>query len=102
MLLILRRMRLTVGTIAVRTEGHLLRTIAVDVNVLPFALPDNLNFIVDLNAYGGVNSGSRRDSLPEMNAAIGTTIAASSHDARGTRRKTKPTFAVEYPKAVFP
>ena len=29
----------------------------MDVTVLPFALPDNLNFIVDLNAYGGVNSG---------------------------------------------
>ena len=29
----------------------------VDVDVLAFALPDNLNFIIDLNAYGGVNSG---------------------------------------------
>ena len=45
------------GSIAVRAEGRLLRTVAVDVDVLPFALPDNLNFIVDLNAYGGVNSG---------------------------------------------
>jgi hypothetical protein len=45
------------GSIAVRAGGRLLRNIAVDVDVLPFALPDHLNFIVDLNAYGGVNSG---------------------------------------------
>src|SRR5260370_26861390 len=45
------------GSIAVRVGGRLLRNIAMDVEVLPFALPDNLNFIVDLNAYGGVNSG---------------------------------------------
>jgi hypothetical protein len=45
------------GSIAVRVGGRLLRSIAVDVEVAPFALPDNLNFIVDLNAYGGVNSG---------------------------------------------
>jgi hypothetical protein len=52
------------GTIEVRA-GTLLHTIPVDVDVLPFALPDNLNFIVDLNAYGGVNSG--------YNIARGTT-----------------------------
>ena len=40
-----------------RAGGRLLRQIAVDVQVLPLALPDKLNFIVDLNAYGGVNSG---------------------------------------------
>src|SRR5262249_6191021 len=34
-----------------------IRNIAVDVTVLPVTLPDNLNFIVDLNAYGGVNGG---------------------------------------------
>ena len=45
------------GDIAVRAGGRLLRNIAVDIDVLPFALPDNLNVIVDLNAYGGVNSG---------------------------------------------
>jgi len=45
------------GSLAVSAGGRLLRNIAVDVDVLPFALPDNLNFIVDLNAYGGVNSG---------------------------------------------
>jgi hypothetical protein len=44
------------GSIEVRAGG-LLRTIPVHVDVLPFALPDNLNFIVDLNAYGGVNPG---------------------------------------------
>jgi hypothetical protein len=45
------------GSIAVRAGGRLLRNIVVDVDVLPFALPDQLNFIVDLNAYSGVNSG---------------------------------------------
>lgn len=45
------------GSIAVRASGKLLRSIPVEVRVLPFSLPDNLNFIVDLNAYGGVNSG---------------------------------------------
>ena len=45
------------GSIGVRAGGRLLRQIAVDVQVLPLALPDKLNFIVDLNAYGGVNSG---------------------------------------------
>lgn len=45
------------GNISVSAGGRLLRNIAVDVDVLPFALPDKLNFIVDLNAYGGVNSG---------------------------------------------
>ncbi|HXB71665.1 MAG TPA: hypothetical protein VNY05_25740, partial [Candidatus Acidoferrales bacterium] len=45
------------GSIAVRAGGRLLRNLAVDVDVLPLALPDQLNFIVDLNAYGGVNSG---------------------------------------------
>ncbi|HUS05737.1 MAG TPA: hypothetical protein VMZ52_05560 [Bryobacteraceae bacterium] len=45
------------GTIAVRAAGRLLREIPVEVEVLPFSLPDNLNFIVDLNAYGGVNGG---------------------------------------------
>jgi hypothetical protein len=45
------------GSIAVRAGGRLLRRIGVDVQVLPMTLPDNLNFIVDLNAYGGVNPG---------------------------------------------
>ncbi len=45
------------GSIGVRASGRLLRTIPVQVKVLPFALPDNLNFIVDLNAYSGVNGG---------------------------------------------
>jgi len=45
------------GSLAVSAGGRVLRNIGVDVEVLPFALPDNLNFIVDLNAYGGVNSG---------------------------------------------
>ncbi len=45
------------GSIAVRAGGRLLREIPVQVSVRPFTLPDQLNFIVDLNAYGGVNSG---------------------------------------------
>jgi hypothetical protein len=44
------------GSIEVRADGGL-HTIPVYIDVLPFALPDNLNFIVDLNAYGGVNPG---------------------------------------------
>ena len=44
------------GSIEVRADG-VLHTIPVHVEVLPFALPDKLNFIVDLNAYGGVNPG---------------------------------------------
>jgi hypothetical protein len=45
------------GSIEVRAGGQLLRTIAVNVDVLPFALPDELNFIVDLNAYSSVAGG---------------------------------------------
>src|SRR5262249_55013 len=45
------------GAIAVRAGGRLIREGAVEVDVLPFTLPDQLNFIVDLNAYAGVNSG---------------------------------------------
>ena len=45
------------GSIAVRAGGQLIRNVPVDVDVLPFGLPDNLNFLVDLNAYGGVNGG---------------------------------------------
>ena len=39
---------------ALRAMG---RDIAVNVEVLPFALPDDLSFVVDLNGYSGVNSG---------------------------------------------
>ncbi len=45
------------GSVAVHAGGRLLREIGVAVEVLPLALPDQLNFIVDLNAYGGVNPG---------------------------------------------
>ena len=45
------------GRIGVRAGGRLLRQVPVDVQVLPLTLPDKLNFLVDLNAYGGVNSG---------------------------------------------
>jgi hypothetical protein len=45
------------GSIAVRAGGRLVREIGVDVEVLPFMLPNRLSFTVDLNAYGGVNGG---------------------------------------------
>jgi hypothetical protein len=45
------------GTIAVRAGGEMLRSIGIEVEVLPLALPDELNFVVDLNAYSGVSSG---------------------------------------------
>jgi hypothetical protein len=45
------------GRIGVRAGGRLLRQVPVDIQVLPLTLPDKLNFLVDLNAYGGVNSG---------------------------------------------
>ena len=37
--------------------GALRREIAIEVEVHPFALPDKLSFVVDLNCYGGVNAG---------------------------------------------
>jgi hypothetical protein len=39
------------------TSGSTRREIALDVDVLPFTLPDKLSFIVDLNCYSGVPSG---------------------------------------------
>ena len=54
------------------------------------------------HAAKGYAPSPRRDSLPEMNAAIGTTIAMSSHEARGTTRKTKPIFALGCPKETSP
>ena len=44
------------GTLAVRADG-LEQTVQLEIQVLPLRLPDKLNFIVDLNAYGGVNNG---------------------------------------------
>jgi hypothetical protein len=59
------------GSVAVRAGGRLLRKIAVDVDVLPFSLPDNLNFIVDLNAYGGVSGGyDIRRGTPEYRTLL--------------------------------
>src|ERR1700674_1922418 len=37
---------------------------------------------------------ARRDSLPDISAAIGTTIAISSHDAGGTTTNTRAVFAL--------
>lgn len=45
------------GSIAVHADGKLLHRIAVEIDVLPFALPDELSFLIDLNAYSGVNAG---------------------------------------------
>src|SRR5262245_20488440 len=54
------------GAINVRADPALDREIAVNVEVLPFALPDDLSFVVDLNGYGGVNSGyDTRRGTPE-------------------------------------
>jgi hypothetical protein len=59
------------GSIGVRAGGRLVRTIGVDVEVLPFTLPDNLNFIVDLNAYSGVNDGyNMRRGSPEYRTLL--------------------------------
>ena len=56
------------GRVSVRAAG-LTREIAIEVEVLPFALPDKLNFIVDLNCYSGVNSGyNMRRGTPEYRA----------------------------------
>lgn len=45
------------GALTVHAGGQLLRRIGVEVEVLPLTLPDELSFVVDLNAYSGVNSG---------------------------------------------
>ncbi len=45
------------GRLAVRAGEQLNREITIEIEVLPLTLPDTLNFVVDLNAYGGVNSG---------------------------------------------
>jgi hypothetical protein len=59
------------GSIAVRAGGQLLRKIGVQVEVLPLTLPDELNFLVDLNAYGGVNGGyDIRRGTPEYHKLL--------------------------------
>jgi len=45
------------GQMVVTAANGLRRQITVEVEVLPFALPDKLDFLVDLNCYGGVNAG---------------------------------------------
>ncbi len=50
----------------------------------------------------GLGALPQRDCLRDMSAAIGTTIAVSSHDARGTRRNTGAGLALERPKATAP
>jgi hypothetical protein len=47
------------------------REIRIEVQVLPLTLPDKLNFHVDLNAYGGVNSGyDVRRGTPEYRRLV--------------------------------
>lgn len=44
------------GRLLVKAGGER-REIAVQVEVMPLTLPDKLNFVVDLNCYGGVQNG---------------------------------------------
>jgi len=44
------------GEISVETTGKTF-PVRIELEVLPIELPDELNFLVDLNCYGGVNSG---------------------------------------------
>src|SRR3979490_1292914 len=53
-------------------------------------------------ATPGQAPSPRRESLPDITAAIVTTIAISSHDAAGTTRNTNPVFALRGPKARAP
>ena len=45
------------GTVLVQTQGQPDKEVTVKVTVVDVTLPDSLNFVVDLNCYGGVNSG---------------------------------------------
>ncbi|MCX6621478.1 MAG: DUF4091 domain-containing protein, partial [Acidobacteria bacterium] len=45
------------GQLLVTSADGLRQEIRVEVDVLPVVLPDKLNFLVDLNCYGGVNAG---------------------------------------------
>jgi hypothetical protein len=45
------------GALQVRAANGFSKTVSVELEVLPLRLPDDLNFVVDLNAYGGVNAG---------------------------------------------
>jgi hypothetical protein len=44
------------GELSVKAGGKS-RSIRIELEVLPIRLPDELNFVVDLNCYSGVNSG---------------------------------------------
>ena len=59
------------GKLLVRAGEQLNREVTVEVEVLPFSLPDKLNFVVDLNCYGGVNSGyDMRRGTPEYRKLV--------------------------------
>ncbi len=59
------------GRLLVRAGADLSREIAIEVEVLPLALPDTLSFVVDLNAYGGVSSGyGLRTGTPEYRRLV--------------------------------
>lgn len=57
---------------------------------------------VRIRGTPGQAPSPRRESLPDITAAIVTTIAISSHDAAGTTRNTNPVFALRGPKARAP
>lgn len=59
------------GRLRVTAAPDLVQDVIVQVEVLPFTLPDQLNFTVDLNAYGGVGSGYNvRTGTPEYRALV--------------------------------
>jgi hypothetical protein len=54
------------GSLMVRAGDEILGEVAVEVQVLPLTLPDRLNFVIDLNAYGSVSPGYNvRTGTPE-------------------------------------
>jgi hypothetical protein len=59
------------GSLLVRAAGGFQKTVTLEIEVLPLRLPQKLNFIVDLNAYGGVNSGySIQRGTPEYHKLL--------------------------------
>ena len=72
------------GAVRVRAGSAFEREIALNVDVLPFALPDDLSFVVDLNGYGGVNPGyDLRRGTPEYRKLL-RSYHRLAHLNRGT------------------
>jgi hypothetical protein len=58
------------GRLAVKAAG-MERQIGIQIDVLPITLPDNLNFVVDLNCYSGVPApANARPGTPEYRSAL--------------------------------